>query len=196
MTTFTELPKDLPEPTDDGDCDHLLGMIMPSIELVATNGMRVNLAEKNGYVVVYCYPMTGRPDRDLPAGWDQIPGARGCTPQSCAFKDHHQELATLGASVFGLSTQSSSYQQEAAERLHLPFLLLSDEFLKFSSALALPMFKVDGMVLSKRLTLIVKAGKIEKVFYPVFPPDENAEQVINWLRMNADVINNIEGALG
>ncbi|WP_292747563.1 peroxiredoxin, partial [Methylophaga sp. UBA3191] len=153
-----------------------------------TNGMMVNLAEQNGYVVVYCYPMTGRPDRDLPDGWDQNPGARGCTPQSCAFKDHHHELDMLGASVFGLSTQSSSYQQEVAERLHLPFLLLSDESLKFSSALALPTFQIDGMVLIKRLTLIIKAGRIEKFFYPVFPPNENAEQVINWLRVNAEEI--------
>ncbi len=171
-------------------------MIVPSFELVATNGMMVNLAEQNGYVVVYCYPMTGRPDRDLPAGWDQIPGARGCTPQSCAFKDHHQELATLGASVIGLSTQSSSYQQEAAEHLRLQFLLLCDESLNFSSALALPMFQVDGMKLIKRLTLIIQAGRIEyaKVFYPVFPPNENAGQVVDWLRQNADEINNIKGA--
>lgn len=188
MKTLTELPKDLPAPTDDGACDHLFGMKLPSIELVATSGMMVNLVEQNGYVVVYCYPMTGRPDRDLPDGWDHIPGARGCTPQSCAFKDHHQELAMLGASVFGLSTQSSSYQQEVAERLHLPFLLLSDESLKFSSALALPTFQIDGMTLIKRLTLIIKAGRIEKVFYPVFPPNENAEQVINWLRVNAEEI--------
>lgn len=184
MTTLTELPKDLPVPTDDGGCDHLLGMIMPSIGLVATNGMMVNLVEQNGYVVVYCYPMTGRPDRDLPAGWDQIPGARGCTPQSCAFKDHHQEIASLGASVYGLSTQSTSYQQEVAERLHLPFLLLSDELLKFSKTLDLPTFYVDGVVLIKRLTIILKAGRIEKVFYPVFPPDKNAEQVITWIRSN------------
>ena len=188
MTTLTELPKNLPTPTDDGGCNHLFGMTVPSIELVATNGMMVNLAEQNGYVVVYCYPMTGRPDRDLPDGWDQNPGARGCTPQSCAFKDHHHELDMLGASVFGLSTQSSSYQQEVAERLHLPFLLLSDESLKFSSALVLPTFQIDGMVLIKRLTLIIKAGRIEKFFYPVFPPNENAEQVINWLRVNAEEI--------
>jgi peroxiredoxin len=188
VTTFTDLPKDLPAPTDDGGCDHLLGMSLPSIELVATNGMMVNLAELNGYGVVYCYPMTGRPGRDLPVGWDQIPGARGCTPQSCAFKDHHQELAKLEASVFGLSTQSSSYQQEVAERLHLPFLLLSDESLKCSNALALPTFQIDGMVLIKRLTLIIKAGRIEKVFYPVFPPNENAEQVINWLRVKAEEV--------
>lgn len=186
MTTLKDLPKDLPVPTDDGGCDHLLGMVVPSIELGATNGMMINLAEQNGYVVVYCYPMTGRPDRDLPTGWDQIPGARGCTPQSCAFKDHHQEIASLGGSVYGLSTQSTSYQQEVAERLHLPFLLLSDESLNFSSALALPMFEVDGMVLIKRLTLIIKAGRIEKVFYPVFPPNENAEQIINWLKVNAE----------
>lgn len=186
MTTFIELPNDLPVPIDDGACAHLPGMIVPSIDLVATNGKMVNLADQNGYIVVYCYPMTGKPDCELPAGWDQIPGARGCTPQSCAFRDHHQELASLGASVFGLSTQATSYQQEVVERLHLPFLLLSDETLKFSTALDLPTFYIDGMLLIKRLTLIVKVGRIEKVFYPVFPPNENAEQVINWLRANAE----------
>jgi peroxiredoxin len=125
--------------------------------------------------------MTGKPDRSLPAGWDEIPGARGCTPQSCSFRDHHAELRALGASVFGLSTQDTDYQSEAATRLHLPFALLSDSDLAFAGALDLPTFEVEGMVLLKRLTLIIDEGWIEKVFYPVFPPDRSAEEVVEWL---------------
>ena len=125
--------------------------------------------------------MTGRPGSDLPSGWDEIPGARGCTPQSCSFRDHHAELEALGARVFGLSTQDTEYQREATQRLHLPFALLSDEDLAFADTLRLPTFEVDDMVLLKRLTLIIKDGRIEKVFYPVFPPDRSAEVVVGWL---------------
>jgi peroxiredoxin len=146
-----------------------------------TSGEPVDLSALTGTTVVYCYPLTGRPDRDLPAGWDEIPGARGCTPQSCAFRDHHAELRALGARVFGLSTQDSAYQQEAAERLQLPFGLLSDEKLEFAGALDLPAFEAEGMTLVKRLTLVVEDGEIRKVFYPVFPPGRNAEEVIGWL---------------
>ncbi len=138
-----------------------------------------------GRTVVYCYPRTGRPGENLPLGWDEIPGARGCTPQSCAFRDHHEELRSLGARVFGLSTQSTEYQREAAERLHLPFELLSDESLSFGRALGLPVFEAEGTTLIKRLTLIVNEGRIGKVFYPVFPPAENANEVIAWLFRNA-----------
>jgi peroxiredoxin len=128
------------------------------------------------------YPRTGRPDRELPTGWNAIPGARGCTPQSCAFRDHHEELKRSGAAqVFGVSTQDTAYQREAAERLHLPFELLSDEKLEFARALKLPIFEVAGMTLIKRLTLIARAGVIEKVFYPVFPPDKNADDVLDWI---------------
>lgn len=133
---------------------------------------------------MYCYPRTGRPDRDLPLGWNEIPGARGCTPQSCAFRDHYQELQALGAGVFGLSTQNTEYQQEAVERLHLPFGLLTDLELDFTRALRLPTFEIDSMTLIKRLTLIIFDGRIEKVFYPVFPPEQNAEEVIDWLSRN------------
>jgi peroxiredoxin len=177
-----ELPKDLPRPVDDGACAHLAGMRLPSVPLVSTGGRRVDLSQLTGRTVVYCYPRTGRPDRDVPAGWNQIPGARGCTPQSCAFRDRYQELRGLGVGeVFGLSTQDSAYQLETVERLHLPFALLSDENLAFARALGLPTFSVDGMTLIKRLTLIVRDGVIEKVFYPVFPPDANAEEVMRWL---------------
>ncbi len=179
-----ELPKDLPEPTDDGASDHLPGTRVPSISLMSTAGEPVDLSALPGRTIVYCYPLTGRPDRELPQGWDEIPGARGCTPQSCAFRDHHEELRMLGARVFGLSTQSTEYQREAVERLHLPYELLSDEDLGFAEALSLPTFEAEGMVLLKRLTMVIDDGRIEKVFYPVFPPDKNAEEVIRWLRQD------------
>ena len=176
-----ELPNDLPVPEDDGAADHLPGTRFPSVPLASTSGEIVDLSALPGRTVVYCYPMTGRPDRSLPAGWDEIPGARGCTPQTCSFRDHHAELRSLGASVFGSSTQDTEYQREAATRLHLPFALLSDSDLALAGALGLPTFEVDGMVLLKRLTLVIDEGWIEKVFYPVFPPDRSAEEVVEWL---------------
>jgi peroxiredoxin len=176
------LPPDLPVPTDDGACAHLPGMALPSVPLPATDGSTVDPAALPGRTVLYVYPRTGRPDEEVPAGWDEIPGARGCTPQSCAFRDHHAELRELGAGVYGLSTQDTDYQREAATRLHLPFELLSDEQLAFAEALGLPTFEADGMTLLKRLTLIIEDGRIEKVFYPVFPPGKNAEEVLAWLR--------------
>ena len=180
-----ELPKDLPVPQDDGACKHLTGIKLPSIALRSTRGRMVDLSKLKGTTVVYIYPRTGRPDQELPTGWNAIPGARGCTPQSCAFRDHYQELKELSVSeLFGLSTQDTAYQQEAAERLQLPFELLSDEKLGFAKALRLPTFEVDGMELIKRITLIARDGKIEKVFYPVFPPDRNAGEVVRWLTAN------------
>lgn len=179
-----ELPKDLPVPVDDGACDHLLGMQLPSVSLASTDGRMVDLKSLPGRSVAYCYPRTGQPDKEPPEGWNEIPGARGCTPQSCAFRDHHGELQKLGARLFGLSTQSTEYQREAVERLHLSFELLSDADLVFTRALRLPTFKVDSMILIKRLTLIFLDGRVEKVFYPVFPPDKNAREAIEWLSRN------------
>ena len=177
-----ELPKDLPIPQDDGACGHLTGTKVPALALASTRGRRVDLSTLAGTTVIYIYPRTGRPDQELPTGWNAIPGARGCTPQSCGFRDHYQELQALGvAELFGLSTQGTAYQQEAAERLHLPFELLSDEKLEFAQALRLPTFEADGMKLIKRITLIVRDGTITKVFYPVFPPDRNADEVTEWL---------------
>ena len=177
-----ELPKDLPVPQDDGACDHLTGMALPSITLRSTRGGAVDLSKLKGTTVVYIYTRTRRPEQELPTGWNAIPGARGCTPQSCAFRDHYQELKDLGvAELFGLSTQDTAYQQEAVERLHLPFEILSDEKLELTKALKLPTFAVDGMQLIKRITLIARGGKIVKVFYPVFPSDRNAGDVIAWL---------------
>lgn len=182
MSTSFPLPEGLPVPADDGACDHLEGARLPRVSLPSTAGGSVDLGAGKGLIVVYCYPMTGRPGLPLPEGWDAIPGARGCTPQSCAFRDHHQELRSLGAEVYGVSTQSSEYQREAAARLHLPFALLSDAALELATALRLPTFKVDGMRLIRRLTLIARDGTIAKCFYPVFPPDRNAGDVLAWLR--------------
>jgi peroxiredoxin len=179
-----ELPENLPVPVDDGACDHLLGIHMPSVALPSTAGRVVDLASLAGRTVVYCYPRTGRPEQEPPSGWNDIPGARGCTPQSCAFRDQYQTIQRLGTEVFGLSTQDTAYQREAVARLHLPFELLSDAELAFARALRLPTFEVEAMTLIKRLTLIIWAGRIEKVFYPVFPPDKNAEEVIEWLSLH------------
>ena len=177
-----DLPSDLPRPADDGACSHLAGMAVPSIALSATDGQKVDLSRRPApHTIVYCYPRTGRPWVALPTGWDEIPGARGCTPESCSFRDHHRELLALGAEVFGLSSQDLDYQREAAERLHLTFPLLSDENLQFARALSLPTFVVDCMTLIKRLTLVIAAGRIEHVFYPILPPDAHAEEVISWL---------------
>jgi peroxiredoxin len=178
-----ELPADLPVPTDDGACNHLPGVDVRSVRLESTAGRVIDLSALPGRTVVYCYPRTGRPDVELPKGWNEIPGARGCTPESCAFRDHYNELQSLGAAVFGLSTQESDYQREAVKRLHLPFELLSDADLRFARALRLPTFEVEGMTLIKRLTLVICDAHIEKVFYPVFPPDRHAAEVVEWLAM-------------
>jgi peroxiredoxin len=167
---------------DDGACAHLAGVTLPSVLLPTTDGRTIDLAAIPGRAVVYAYPRTSRPGKPAPTGWDEIPGARGCTPQSCAFRDHHAELRMLGVQVFGLSTQTTAYQQEAAARLHLPFELLSDADLKLAGALRLPTFEVDGMTLIRRLTLVIADGRIEHVFYPVPEPAQNAEDVIAWLR--------------
>lgn len=182
MEKLTDLPKDLPIPIDDGACNHLTGKHLSPISLPSTQHESVDLSAISGYVVIYCYPMTGKPGVSLPSGWDNIPGARGCTPQSCAFRDHYQELNDLGAQVFGLSTQNTEDQIEAKMRLHLPFDLLSDLGLSFANSIELPMFEIDGKHLIKRITLIVKDGNIVKFFYPVFPPDRNANDVIDWLK--------------
>ena len=175
------LPANLPVPKDAGACDHLPGTRMPQISLPSTSGDAVDLSGLAGRTIVYCYPMTGRPDLALPEGWDEIPGARGCTPQSCGFRDHHAEIRALETRVFGLSTQGTGYQREAVERLGLTFELLSDEGLSFAKSLDLPTFEADGQTMIKRLTLVVDDGEIEKVFYPVFPPGENAGEVAGWL---------------
>lgn len=178
------LPDDLPIPEDDGACAHLEGMNMPAIALAGTSGAKINLGLEVGISVVYFYPMTGRPDAPPMVGWNEIPGARGCTPQSCSFRDHHSDLLNLGAKVYGVSSQSSEDQKEAVQRLHLPFELLSDSSFELAAALRLPTFKYNSLRLIKRLSLVIKNGLIRKVFYPVFPPNENAANVIAWLQDN------------
>ena len=177
------LPDDLPEPEDDGAADHLPGASVPSVPLQATDGEAVDLAALPGRTVVYAYPKTGRPDEDvIPDGWESIPGARGCTPEACGFRDHYAELRDAGAAdVFGLSLQTTEYQREARDRLGLPFELLSDAELSFTRALGLPTFEVEGETFLERLTLVIDDGLVEHVFYPVFPPDEHAAEVSAWL---------------
>jgi peroxiredoxin len=176
----------IPAPQDDGGARHLTGLAVADISLAATDGTQVSVAKVPGRVVVFAYPRTGVPGQISPVpDWDTIPGARGCTPQSCAFRDLHGELAAAGATrVFGLSTQDTAYQREAAERLHLPFPLLSDEKLALTEALRLPTMEVAGMTLIRRLAMVVDDARIVKVFYPVFPPDRNAGDVLAWLRQN------------
>lgn len=177
------LPANLPRPVDDGSADHLQGMPIPKVSLPSTMARRVDLSTLTAQrTVLYCYPMTGVPGKPLPEGWDMMPGARGCTPQTCNFRDQYRELLDLQAEVFGISTQTTEYQREMAERLHLPFEILSDAEFQLCDALRLPTFEIDGMRLMKRLTMIVRGGHVEYVFFPVFPPNESAADVIRWIK--------------
>ena len=180
--TPSALPPNLPIPVDDGACDHIPGMRLPSIALASTAGRSVDLAAARGTAIVYVYPHTGRPDVPTPREWDLIPGARGCTQEACAFRDHHAELRALGAQVYGVSTDTPEGQREAVERLHLPFELLSDTHQAWSKPLRLPTFEFRGQVFLKRLTLVLEDDRVDKVFYPVFPPDRNPAGVITFLR--------------
>ena len=182
MTSSNEsTPANLPIPENDGSCNHLIGTRLPDLGLVSTLGDPVNLSRLPERIVVYCYPMTGRPDVPPPEGWGEIPGAMGCTPQSCAFRDHYGELCKLGVQVFGLSTQNTAYQKEMSDRLRLPFKVLSDEQLMFSNSIRLPTFKFEDKTLTKRVTFIANNGVIEAVHYPVFPSDSDPEWAINHL---------------
>jgi peroxiredoxin len=184
MKDLQTLPDNLPVPVDDGACAHLEGMQWPSVTLESTADRKVDLSSARGLTVVYFYPLIGRPDSPPMIGWNDIPGARGCTPQSCAFRDRHSELLELGVNIYGTSSQPLQDQKEAVERLHLPFELLNDSALALASALNLPTFDYHSLRLIKRLTLVVVNGQIRKVFYPVFPPNQNAAEVIAWLWAN------------
>jgi peroxiredoxin len=187
MSTEPELPPDLPHPEDDGACAHLPGKELPDIPLLGTDYRAVSLRELSGRAIVYCFPRMGRPGQPIPETWNAIPGARGCTNQSCSFRNHYQEISAAGVShLFGLSAQDVDDQREAANRLHLPFTLLSDAEGRFATAMNLPRFQFEGMTLIKRLTLVIDSGIIKHVFYPVFPPDRSGEQTLEWLRSNPD----------
>jgi peroxiredoxin len=176
------LPDDLPIPEDDGAADHLLDAAVPPVGLPATTGETIAVGALPGRTVLFCYPRTGRPDEELPPGWNAIPGARGCTPEACGFRDAHAQFIELGVRVLALSTQDTAYQREMAERIHLPFPVLSDASLELTRELRLPTFETSGLTLLKRLTLVIDEGKIRHVFYPVFPPDGHAAEVLDWLR--------------
>lgn len=181
-TGYHEMPANVPIPVDDGAADHMLGSVVPDLSLQSTLADRLDLGvATRDLAVVYVYPRTGKPGEPLPAGWDGIPGARGCTSQSCAFRDQVSDLAAHGATVIGLSAQSPADQLEFAEREQIPYPLLSDTDLRLALALGLPTFEVAGMRLYKRLTFIARERQIEQVFYPVFPPERNAAEVLAWL---------------
>lgn len=182
MSDYLALPDDLPIPEDDGAADHLTAMRVPALALPSTRGKPLDLAElARERLVAYVYPRTGVPGQPLPAGWDDIPGARGCTPQSCAYRDALAEFGRHGATVVGISAQQAAEQCEFAAREHIPFPLLSDDGLELAAALRLPTFTVEGMTLYRRLTFVAEAGRIVKVFYPVFPPDRDASEVLVWI---------------
>jgi peroxiredoxin len=183
IRNLMEVPQDLPVPVDDGATNHLTGSRLPDVALPATDGAQVSLASLSGRTVVYVYPRTGEPGKPSPDGWDAIPGARGCTPQTCGFRDHYADLTRLGVKqLYGLSTQDTAYQQEVVQRLHLPFAILSDADLKLTQAMRLPTFTAGGMTLLKRMAWVIDDGVMTNVFYPVFPPDRNAQDVIDWLQ--------------
>jgi peroxiredoxin len=183
---FYALPADLPVPQDDGACDHLVGKILPSLKLRSTLGRAVDLAQvTQERTVLFFYPRTGRPDEPAPIGWDEIAGARGCTPQSCSYRDHYAEFRTRGIQIFGVSTQTTEFQQELVQRIKLPFEVLSDDRHALTNALKLPTFEFSGMRLLRRMAWVCEQGRITKVFYPVFPPDKNAETVLSWLKENS-----------
>lgn len=186
MSEDFPLPEGLPVPSDDGAADHLTGTELPDVALTATDGATIRVPDISTRTIIYVYPMTGRPDEDvIPEGWEDVPGARGCTPESRGFREHYDDLRAAGVRrVFGLSTQSSDYQREARDRLDLPFELLSDADRELASRLGLPTFRIGGDEYLQRLTLVVADGRIEHVFYPVFPPDEHASEVLGWVEAN------------
>ncbi len=187
MTDYSTLPPGLPVPSDDGAADHLPGLALPALTLPTSDGGRVDLGDLGaGRTVIYLYPLTGAPGTDLPDGWDSIPGARGCSTEACDFRDHHDDLrAARVSAVYGFSSQDAGYQAEVVDRLRLPFAMLSDEHFQLADALNLPTFQAPGHDrLYSRLTLIVRDGRIEHVFYPIFPPNTHAQQVLTWLRAN------------
>lgn len=182
MRNLSKIPEGLPAPADDGACDHLIGSSLPGISLKTTLDCDIDLSKLSEPTVIFFYPRTGDPSKPAPSDWDLVPGARGCTPQSCGFRDLFSEFKELGYQVFGLSSQSTLYQKEFVSRNHIPFGIISDEQLELTEKLNLPTFNYNGMQLIKRMAWVVAHGTIQKVFYPVFPPHENASRVLEWLR--------------
>ncbi len=182
MRDLSKIPDGLPIPTDDGACNHLVGMSLPSIDLMTTSDRLLNLNDINKPTVIFFYPRTGEPNKPAPADWDLIPGARGCTPQSCGFRELYSEFTKLGFQVFGLSSQDTNYQKEFVQRNHIPFEILSDSQFQLIDQMNLPTFQYNGLRLVKRMALIIQDGQIIKIFYPVFPPNENASTVLLWLK--------------
>lgn len=182
MRDLNTLPEGLPVPADDGACDHLCGMSLPAIQLKATSGRSVSLQTLNQPTIIFFYPRTGEPDKPAPADWDLIPGARGCTPQSCGFRDLYREFQQLGYQIFGFSSQDTDYQKEFVQRNHIPFEILSDAQFEFIDYMNLPTFEYEGLRLVKRMAWVIQEGVVQKVFYPIFPPNENASAVLSWLK--------------
>lgn len=181
--SWQSFPSDVPKPEDDGACNHLQGTTLPSVSLPSTSGSPVDLSKLSGLTILFCYPRTAGPNETVPDSWNQIPGARGCTPQACSFRDASSDFAEHGvARIFGCSTQDTAYQQELRERTHLPYHILSDEKLDLVSALKLPTFEFNGATLIKRMSMAIQDGKIVRVWYPVFPPGESAGEVLKWLK--------------
>ena len=178
------MPDDLPVPMDDGACEHLENRLMPDVSLWSTDDQEINVSQLSGWNVIFCYPMTGRPGFTIPEGWAQIPGAAGCTPQVCSYRDNLAAFKRMGVGIYGVSTQATELQKEAVNRLELTYPLLSDADFSLASALKLPMFEIESLKLIKRLTLILNNGEIKKCFYPVYPPDKNVAQVMDWLLKN------------
>lgn len=178
------LPANLPAPLDDGGCSHLVNAAIPKVSLISTTGEKVDLSKLDGWSVVFFYPMTGRPGHKIPEGWVDIPGAAGCTPQACSYRDNHDYFKQNKIHLYGLSTQATEAQREAVDRLQIPYSLLSDFNYELTSMLKLPLLETAGLKLTKRLTLIIKDGVIKKYFYPVFPPDKNVIDVIQWFNAN------------
>lgn len=182
---FYSLPENLPVPQDDGACAHLEGILLPSLPLRTTANRTIDLAAiTKSPTVLFFYPRTGRPDEAAPIGWDEIAGARGCTPQSCGYRDLYSEFQSLGVQVFGVSTQATEFQQELVQRIYLPYEIISDADFNLTNTLKLPTFIFNSIRLLKRAAWFCKDGKIKKVFYPVYPPDKNAETVLNWIKSN------------
>ncbi|VAW52529.1 Alkyl hydroperoxide reductase subunit C-like protein [hydrothermal vent metagenome] len=184
MKDLYQLPEGLPVPVDDGACNHLEGAPFPSMLITVTPHATYDFSKEKGINIIFFYPMIGHPDSLPMTGWNEIPGARGCTPQALSYKNYFRQITKLGVRLFGASSQALKEQNDAIDRLKLPFELINDSSFLLSNALKLPTFQFNEIKMIKRLTLVVVDGVIKKVFYPVFPPNKNVDDVIVWLKEN------------